>query len=156
VQPSPHWHCGPQVQAAWAAVWAATFWQPQVHDAPGQVVQVQGEGCWVSFMVTLLGGSTTDVVDGMTFVATARPRQAFATSGPGVYRTGRATRPSGQRHAPGGVPLFRGARAAIRPVALLLRNPEGDVASGSKAVRHSARPIVRKPYARRSVGFLSD
>jgi len=59
VQPWPHGHCGPQAQADWVAAWVARFWQPQVHDAPGQVVQVQGVGCVVSFMVSLLGGSTT-------------------------------------------------------------------------------------------------
>jgi hypothetical protein len=51
----PHWHCGPQAQAALVAA----FWQPQLQDGPGQVVQVQGVGCFVSVMVDLLGSSTT-------------------------------------------------------------------------------------------------
>ncbi len=48
----------PRAQAAWVAPFVA-FWLPQVQAVPGQVVQVQGEGCLVSFMVDLLGGSTT-------------------------------------------------------------------------------------------------
>jgi len=42
-----------------------------------------------------------DVVDGMTFGATIRSRQAFATSGLRACRTGRAARPSGRSPASG-------------------------------------------------------
>lgn len=55
VQLGPQGHCGPQAQAVGAAAWAAAPWQPQVHVAPGQFVQVQGVGCFVSLMVDLLG-----------------------------------------------------------------------------------------------------
>lgn len=55
VQPWVHLHCGPQAQAAFAAA----VWHPQVQDGPGHVVQLQAVGCFVSFMVDLLGGSTT-------------------------------------------------------------------------------------------------
>lgn len=50
----PHWHCGPQAQPAFGAACAPTgFWQPQMHCAPGQAVQLHWD-CVVVFMVFLL------------------------------------------------------------------------------------------------------
>lgn len=50
-----HLHCGPQAQVAFAAA----VWHPQVQAGPGHVLQLQAVGCFVSFMVDFLGGSTT-------------------------------------------------------------------------------------------------
>lgn len=55
VQLGVHLHCGPQAQAAFAAA----VWHPQVQDGPGHALQLQAVGCFVSFMVDFLGGSTT-------------------------------------------------------------------------------------------------
>jgi hypothetical protein len=63
VQAAPQGHDEPQAQAAGVAGGAATcvarVWQPQRQDAPVQFAQVQRVGCWSSFIVNLLGGSTT-------------------------------------------------------------------------------------------------
>jgi hypothetical protein len=41
--PGPHWHCGPQGQAAFGAAGCiGRLWQPQAQPWPGQSVQVHG------------------------------------------------------------------------------------------------------------------
>ena len=56
-----------------------------------------------------------DVIDGRTFGATTRSRQAFATSRLRVCRTGRATRPSGRRPAPSRIEPARLCGSSLAP-----------------------------------------
>jgi hypothetical protein len=50
----------PQVQFAVQPHAAAAGWrQPQVQVLPWHTAQLQGTGCWDSFIVKFLGGSTT-------------------------------------------------------------------------------------------------
>jgi len=61
VQPWPQEQFAPQPHERFVAALrgAAAGWQPQVQVSPGQAAQAQGTAWFDSFMVRLLGGSTT-------------------------------------------------------------------------------------------------
>ncbi|MGZ5268633.1 MAG: hypothetical protein ACXWCC_17770, partial [Caldimonas sp.] len=92
----PQAHCGPQAQA----LRAAGCWQPQVQVLPWHTAQLQGTGCFASFMVRFLAW----LDDGMssmtvTVVERSRRRKPFATNRRLRSCSGRWHRPNGARAA---------------------------------------------------------
>lgn len=77
LQAGPQAHCGPQGQAAGGTacvVCVAAGWQPQVQPVPGQVLQVQGVGLVLSFMVVSLVRCIDDGLSSMAALSAPGPR----------------------------------------------------------------------------------